>query len=231
MVGKALAKACEKYGVKREDLWITSKIPPYLMDYENGKESIRGSVDALSLGSGYLDLVLIHWPTSIIGEPGLLNRIDTWKALTEMKEEGLVKSIGVSNFYARHLKEFKDKGITPTVNQIEIHPLYIENETIKMCKEQNIQLVAYAPLATYDDRLMKSEAVLKLSEKYGKEPHQIVLRWAVDKGFSAIPKSSKPEHVLSNITIGDFKLNDDEIRGLDSLNIMFKTDWDPKDEA
>ena len=85
--------------MKREDLWVTTKIPPYLMDYESGKESIKGSVDALSLGSGYIDLALIHWPTSIIGEPGLENRLATWKALEECKAEGLVRSIGVSNFY------------------------------------------------------------------------------------------------------------------------------------
>lgn len=104
------------------------------MDYDSAKETIKNSVAALThQAEGYLDLVLIHWPTSIIAEPGLENRLATWKALEEMKSDGWVKTIGVSNFTARHLKEFLDRGIVPTVDQIEIHPLCIEEETIKLC--------------------------------------------------------------------------------------------------
>jgi diketogulonate reductase-like aldo/keto reductase len=104
MVGQALAKAMAKHGVTRVELWITSKVPHYAMDYETAKECIRNSVTALTGDeNGYLDLALIHWPTSILAEPGLENRLAVWRAFEEVKTEGRVKSIGVSNFTVRHL--------------------------------------------------------------------------------------------------------------------------------
>ena len=232
LVGDALKKACDKYGVKREQIWITSKIPPYMMEPEAAKECIRNSVLNLTKQEdGYIDLVLIHWPTSIVAEPGVENRVVTYKALEEMRDLGLARSIGVSNFTPKHINQFLERGIIPSVNQIEIHPLCIEEETIKLCQSNGIALIGYAPLATYDDRLMKNPFVLKLAEKYGKQPNQIALRWAIERGFVVIPKSSKREHVHSNIAIGDFKLEEEEVQKLNELNIRFKTDWDPKDEA
>lgn len=235
MVGLALKKACDKYKITREQLWITSKIPPYMMDYESAKECISNSAETLNQmlepgSSGYLDLVLIHWPTTIVSEPGLDNRLSVWKALSEMQGQGLVKTIGVSNFTVKHLKEFLANGIRPTVNQIETHPLYQDEETIKLCQQENITLISYAPLATYDERLMKSPTVLSLCEKYGKQANQIALRWAIERGFVVIPKSSKREHIHNNIALSDFSLTKEEVEAVSNLNIMFKTDWDPKDE-
>jgi diketogulonate reductase-like aldo/keto reductase len=153
-IGIALEKALKACGVQRDQIWITSKVPPYRMDYENAKECIKESI--ANLRCGYLDLALIHWPTSIIGEPGLANRLETWKAFEEMKKEELVKSIGVSNFTEKHLQEFADNKIIPSVNQIEIHPLYIDSKAASFCKKHRITLIGYAPLATYDERLMKA---------------------------------------------------------------------------
>lgn len=211
LVGKALAKGLKKYGLQREDIFITSKIPPYKMDYEAAIECVKDSVKLLNQqeedGDAYLDLYLIHWPTTIINEPGEANRLATWKALEEMKAAGFVRSIGVSNFTSKHLKHFLEKGIVPAVNQIEIHPLCQDLETVKLCQHHGIQLIAYAPLATSDDKLMNHPLIQSLSKKYQKQPGQIVLRWAMDRGFCAIPKSSKRDHVHANIAIGDFKLN------------------------
>ena len=99
-----------------------------MMDYDAAKECVQGSVKALTQQEegGYLDLVLIHWPTSILAEPGEANRLATWKALEEMKDQGFARSIGVSNFTPTHLSQFLAKGIIPAVNQIEIHPLFQE---------------------------------------------------------------------------------------------------------
>ena len=162
LVGEAIKKACDKHEVKRDELWITSKVPPYAMDYEAAKECIQNSVRALNQDveeGGYLDLVLIHWPTSIISEPGEANRLATWKALEEMKAAGFVRSIGVSNFTPKHLKPFLQLAEKPVVNQIEVHPLGIDEETIKLCQENGIAIIAYAPLATFDDRLMKNPVI------------------------------------------------------------------------
>lgn len=187
-VGKGLKKALLKYGLKREDIWLTTKIAVWQMSYEGAKESMNNSLEAFDLE--YIDLVLIHWPTSIAGEAGETGRLETWKALEEFKTEGKVKSIGVSNFYLRHIESFYEKvKEKPVVNQIEIHPLYIEEETIKFCQEKGIKLIAYAPLATFDKKLMESEIVISLCKKHNKQPHQIVLRWAIDRGFIVIPKS------------------------------------------
>ena len=136
------------------------------MDYENAKECVNESIS--NLRCGYLDLILIHWPTTIIGEPGLANRLETWKAFEELKSEGLVKSIGVSNFTLKHLQEFADNKIIPAVNQIEIHPLYLDQAAATFCKTHGITMIGYAPLATYDQRLMKAPQILKLCEKYHK---------------------------------------------------------------
>lgn len=151
--------------------------------------------------------------------------------MEEFHEQGKVKSIGVSNFLIKHLEPLLPlMKVKPVVNQIETHPLFIEEETIKYCEKNNIKIISYAPLATFDDKLLKSEIVLKLSEKYGKTPSQIVLRWNVDRGFIPIPKSCKKEHIEENIQFGDFVLTEDEIKLLNGLNIGFKTDWDPNDE-
>lgn len=148
---------------------------------------------------------MIHWPTSIISEPGEANRLATWKALVEMKSEGFVRSIGVSNFTPKHLKPFLSLADNkPVVNQIEVHPLGIDEEVIQLCQDNGIAIIAYAPLATFDDRLMKNPLVESLSTKYGKSPNQIVLRWAIQRNFIVIPKSSQREHIHSNISIGDF---------------------------
>ena len=104
LIGNALEKAMKKHGVAREEIWITSKVPPYKMDYENAKECVKESIE--SLKCGYLDLVLVHWPTTIIGTPGFDNRMETWKALEDCRGEGIVKSTGVSNFTVKHLEEF-----------------------------------------------------------------------------------------------------------------------------
>lgn len=151
--------------------------------------------------------------------------------MVEMKEKGLVKSLGVSNFLSRHLLQMMSHATEkPVVNQIEIHPLYQDEETIKTCQHLGLALIAYAPLATFDEKLMKNDIVLKLAEKYQKSPNQIALRWGIDRGWAVIPKASTKEHLLANISIGDFKIEEDEVLKLDQLNIMFKTDWDPKDE-
>ena len=91
-------------------------------------------------------------------------------------------------------------------------------------------LIAYAPLATFDERLVKNERVLALSAKHGKSPEQVALRWGVDRGWAVIPKASTRDHLLSNISIGDFTLDKEEVEALSQLNVGFKTDWDPKDE-
>ncbi|CDW85098.1 aldo keto reductase family protein [Stylonychia lemnae] len=230
MLGIALKKGFEKYGLKREDIWITSKIAAWRMDYENAKDSIETSVKLIDCG--YLDLSLIHWPTSICGEAGEIGRLETWKGMVEMKQKGLVKSLGISNFLTRHIEQMLSQvgDEKPVINQIEIHPLYIDEETIKTCQHYGIALTAYAPLATFDEKLMKNENVLKLAEKYGKSANQIALRWGIQRGFIVIPKASSKEHLLSNISIGDFSLTEEEVQLIDQLNIMFKTDWDPKDE-
>lgn len=137
------------------------------MNYECAKESIDESLQLLGLN--YLDLVLIHWPTSILEVAGDAGRLDTWKGVEEAKAAGKVKSIGVSNFLVKHLKPMLEKVTDkPVVNQIEIHPLYIDEETIKFCQDNNIALIAYAPLATSEKQLMENEIILKLAKKYGK---------------------------------------------------------------
>ena len=211
--------AIREYGVPREDIIVTSKLPGRNHAHDEARLNMEESV--CRMGLDYSDLYLIHWPV-----PGCY--LSTWKELESILESGRALSIGVSNFDIRHLEELrKISGVIPAVNQIECHPLCYPAELIEYCKAFGIQVQAYAPLArgAYFD----NDVMCVLGTKYARTPAQIGLRWAIQKGISVIPKSINPERIRSNGNIFDFNIEDEDMAIIDTLNEDLHTSHVPED--
>lgn len=206
-VGKALAES----GVRREDLFITTK----LWNDDHGFDSaLRAFDESLGkLGLDYVDLYLIHWPV-----PGKDAYVDTWKAFERLHAEGRAKAIGVSNFQIAHLRRvFEDADIVPAVNQIELHPYLQQGDLRAFHSEHDIATEAWSPLGQ-GKGLLDDVTLTSLAEKYDKTPAQIVLRWHLQLGNVVIPKSATPSRIRENIEVFDFELADDDMAEISSLD-------------
>jgi len=222
-IGYALKKLEKSHGIQRSEFLLTTKILPGDTSYKGAYKTVSQSLKDFQ--TDYIDLVLIHWPTSDYKE-----RNNCWVAMQELYKKGTIKNIGVSNFTKVHLENLKADpriSIVPCINQIEIHPLYIDSETIKYCRENNILLESYCPFAQNHTELMKNKTLAKIAKKYTKSIPQIILRWHYENGFIPIPRSNNTKHILENSLIFDFELTKSEIKEIDNLNCMDKTDWDP----
>lgn len=218
-----IGSALKKYKIPRDEVFITTKIPPWAMTYKDAKQAIKQSL--ASFQTDYIDLFLIHWPEV----DKLEKRLDVWKALEEGVKEGKIRSIGVSNFLIIHLKTILDNcTIKPAVNQIELHPLFIDWETIRFCEKEGILIESYSTFGQYDPMLINHKTVEKISKEKKKSPTQVLIRWAVQHNWVVLPKSSKCERIKENFEVDDFELSDNDIAELDSLNCDYKVTWDPR---
>ncbi|QKG92844.1 aldo/keto reductase [Halorubrum salinarum] len=200
-IGDALAAS----GVDRDDVFLTSKVLAKNLNYESVIASCEASLD--KLGTDYLDLYLIHWPN-----PAISLR-ETLRAMAELRDRGLVRDIGVSNFSAYQLSCAHHVSDVPiAVNQIEFHPWFQRPDLVEYCRETDTVVEAAAPLARTD--VFGDEVVAELAEKYDKHPAQVVVRWAIDRGVVPLPRSSTPEHVRANAEM-DWELDDADRRRLD----------------
>ena len=205
---KQIGNAIKKLNIKREELFITSKVWNSEQGFDSTINSFKRSLE--NLQTDYLDLYLIHWPSSD-------KFIDTWKAMEQLYEQGLIKNIGVSNFHKSHLEELLETAkIIPAVNQIELHPYLIQKELSKLCKQKNIIVESWSPIAK--GKVADDFNLLKIAYTHGKSQVQITLRWHLQNGFIAIPKSAKPEHIAEFSNIFDFKLTDKEMEIISNLN-------------
>lgn len=204
-VGRAL-----RDGIDREALFITSKLRTKALGYD---EALHGYDESLkALGLQRLDMLLIHWPA-----PKLDKYVDTWRALVRLKREGRVDTIGVSNFLPEYLDRIiGETGVTPAINQIELHPQYQQRDVRNYHKEHNIQIECYSPLGS--GAVLKNPVINDLATKYKKSAAQIILRWHVQQDLVVIPKSVTPERIRSNLEIFDFELDDDDMDRIASLD-------------
>ncbi len=203
-----IGKALKESGIEREEVFLTSKV---WNDSQGYNETLRAFDESRrKLKSDVLDLYLIHWPVK-----GLYK--ETWKALEHLYKEGKVRAIGVSNFLVHHLKELLASTETvPAVNQIELHPFLLQREVLDFCRERGIGIVAWSPLARANK--LHSETLTKIAEHRGKSPAQIILRWDIQQGIVAIPKSSHKERLHENLDIFDFTLSNEEMKAIDGLD-------------
>ena len=212
-----VGEAVRRGPVPRDQVFVTTK----LWNDDHGRLKARRAFDASlhRLGLDYLDLYLIHWP--VAGE-----RIETWKALVEIAREGRCRSIGVSNFTIEHLEELAQASdVVPAVNQVELHPFLFQRELIDYCRQHGIQVQAYSPLARAN--YLEEPALHAVGQAHRRSPAQVMLRWSMQHGLSAIPKSTDPVRIRENASIFDFELSEGEMARLDALSSGARTAWDP----
>ena len=205
-VGEALRRS----GLPREEVQVASKLPGRHHAYDEALASVRGSLERLGLE--YVDLHLIHWPN-----PSVDLYVEAWRALVDLQKEGLVKSIGVSNFTEAHLTRIiDDTGVTPAVNQIELHPRFPQEEMRRVHERLGIRTEAWSPMGKRRAPL-EEQAVTSAAERLGVTTGQVILRWHVQLGSLPIPKSADPERQRQNLDVFGFELTDDEVAAISAL--------------
>ena len=207
-------------GIRREEIFVTTK----LWNSDHGHDAALHAFDRSlrELGLGYVDLYLIHWPV-----PGA--RRETWRALERIYSEGKARAIGVSNYMVHHLTELlREADVPPAVDQVEMNPYLPQRELQAFCRDHGIQLEAYSPL-TKGHRL-SDRRLASIATKHGKTPAQVLLRWCLEVGAVAIPKSVRAERIRENAEIFDFSLDAEDLRALGDLDSSLHTSWDPTHE-
>ncbi len=212
-----VGRAVRDSTVSREEVFITTK----LWNDDHGHDSALRAFEASlkRLGLGYIDLYLIHFPV-----PNL--REESWRALEKILAGGRARAIGVSNYTERHLKELlRQSSVVPAVNQVEFSPFLYQRDLLKFCRKQRIQVEAYAPL-TAGHRL-HDPRITAIAKKHGHTNAQVLLRWAIQHGLVAVPKSRHADRIAENAQIFDFELTSEEVSALDGLHDSFRSSWNP----
>lgn len=193
--------------VPREHVFVTSKVWTTNLSYDGAKRAFDETVERL--GFDYLDLYLIHWPTS--------DWRGAWRALEELYEAGRVRAIGVSNFLPHHLNDLLQIcNVRPAVNQYEMHPCLQQPELRALCQENGIAVTAWAPIMK--GRVMNVPELVAIGEQYGKSAVQVTLRWLLQLGVIAIPKSVNQQRIAANADLYDFALSDDDMAAISALD-------------
>lgn len=205
-----VGEAIRRSSLPREELFVTSKLPGRYHHYDDAIVTIQESL--LRANLDYYDLYLIHWPNPIQD-----NYIEAWQALIDAQKFGYIRSIGVCNFLPEHLERLeKETGILPTVNQVELHPLFNQAEQRKWDKDHHIVTESWSPLSRASD-LLHDETLQKIADQHNKTISQIILRWHYQLGAIAIPKSATASRQKENISIFDFELSDEEVTIINGL--------------
>jgi 2,5-diketo-D-gluconate reductase A len=214
-VGQALRAS----GLAREEIFVTTKCWNEDQGYDEAKRALRASLDRLELGA--VDLYLIHWPA-----PARDRYLDTWRAFIELKDEGLTRAIGVSNFQPAHLARIVDEtGVTPAVNQIELHPRLQQPELRREHADRGIVTEAWSPLA--QGEVLADPAIVRIAEAHDRTAAQVVLRWHLQLGNVVFPKSITPERIAENFALFDFELGADEMEAIGELDAGERIGGDP----
>lgn len=241
-IGEAFNNAFSN-GIKREDVHITSKLWNNAHLAKDVEPALKKTLNDLQLE--YLDLYLMHWPVAI--KPDVLNAtqaedyipldqaplIETWEAMVELKKNGLVKHIGVSNFSVKKLKALMEKtDVIPEVNQIELHPYLQQEEMFQFCNANDILLTAYSPLGSIDrsagmkrddePALMEDAKIKEIAKNHNASPAQILIAWHINRGNTVIPKSSNKERLAENLKAGDITLSNDELKAIQALDRHYR---------
>lgn len=210
-VGRAVRDWLADTGTDRDEVTVQTKIPGRAHEFEAAIASGRQSL--ATMGLDRIDVLLIHWPNPITGK-----YLEAWRGLVELRELGVARSIGVSNFTAEHLAAIiDDSGVTPALNQIELHPYFVQEEMRAEHERLGIVTEAWSPLgkasAPYDE-----PAVADAAAKYGVTSAQVILRWHIELGSVPLPKSARPERQAENLDIFEFELTEDEVAAISALS-------------
>jgi len=205
-----VGRAVRDSGLRRNQVFITTKVASWEQGYEGTLDACRGSLQRLGVEA--IDLYLIHWP--VAGK-----NVDTWRAMEELLAKGRCRAIGVSNFSIPQLEELMEKGtVVPAVNQIELNPFVYDREMLDFCDRNGIQVIAYSPLTR--GTCLQERTLLEVAQAYRKSAAQVLLRWALQKGVAVIPKASSVEHLRENRDVFDFELYNGDMDKLDALDTI-----------
>jgi len=207
---KGVGAAIKNSTLNREDMFITTKL--WNPEHNNVKGALGNSLDLL--GIDYIDLYLIHWPA-----PKQNLFLSAWEEMIRAQQDGLIKSIGVSNFLPEHIEHIvQATQVKPVINQIELHPLLSQKDLTQWCTQQGIKVQAWSPLAQGGKGIFDDQRIIKMAQHYGKSPAQIVLRWHIQNNIVAIPKSVTPSRIIENFNVFDFELTPQELNTIDQIN-------------
>lgn len=206
-VGRAIAAS----GIPRDELFVTTKLNN--PEHKSGEVERAFDESLRKLGLDHLDLYLIHWPL-----PAADRYVEVWRALGKLRQDGRLRSAGVSNFQPAHLRRVVDEtGEVPSVDQVELHPYLTQDELRRVDAEFGIATEAWSPLGKGGE-LLRDQTIVGIAEKYGVTPAQVVIRWHLQVGNVVIPKSVTPERIRSNFDVFGFELADDDVAAIDALN-------------
>ena len=218
-----VGRAVRESAVPREEFFITSKLNRNRLGYESTKAEFEESLR--KLGMDYMDLYLIHWPRSDYGRDDYdswedLDR-ETWRAMEELLKEGKVRAIGVSNFLPHHLDNLlKNANVVPALNQLELHPGYLQEEAVEYCREKGIALEAWSPIGRA--RIMKYPLLVEMAAKYGVSVAHLCLIFGLQSDFIILPKSTHVESMEENLVSGDITISDED---MDLIRSMPEAGW------
>ena len=222
----SVGKAVRECGLKREEIFVTSKVWNKNRGYEKTLAAFEKTLATMELD--YLDLYLIHWPAIPLQfEDWDEINLGTWKAMIELYKAGKIKAIGVANFYPKHLESLMKTEVPPMVNQIEFHPGYTQDEVVKYCQENGIVVQGWSPLG--NGAVLGSEFLAEMAAKYNKSVAQICLRFAVQNGIVPLPKSVTPERIASNLDIYDFEISEEDMKAIAAMPETGFSGWNPNE--
>ena len=219
---QAVGVAIKRSSIPREELFITTKFGSKEAGYEKTMAAFQKSLAALQLE--YIDLYLIHQPFGDI--------FGSWRAMQELYNNGKIKAIGVCNFLPDRLMDLiSNSGFTPAVNQIEAHPFQQQVDTQQFLRDSGVQMEAWSPFAEGMNDIFNNEVLSAIGAKYGKTVAQVILRWLTQRGVVAIPKSARKERMIENISIFDFKLSDEDMQTIQTLDTKQSSFFNHRDPA
>lgn len=242
-IGEAFSEVFSEGKIKREDVWVTSKLWNDSHRKEHVLPALKQTLKDLQLD--YLDLYLMHWPVAFKHGVSFPSKdedylsleevpiIETWNAMIEAKKQGLVKHIGVSNFSRKKLEDLMSKTTEiPEMNQVELHPFLPQPELLQFCKENDIHCTAYSPLGSGDrsaqmkaedePSLMKEPAIQEVAKKHNASPAQVLIKWAVTRGTAVIPKSTTKEHIISNLESEKLPLDEEDLKKIANIEKEYR---------
>ena len=242
-IGEAFSEVFSEGKIKREDVWVTSKLWNDSHRKEHVLPALKQTLKDLQLD--YLDLYLMHWPVAFKHGVSFPSKdedylsleevpiIETWNAMIEAKKQGLVKHIGVSNFSRKKLEDLMSKTTEiPEMNQVELHPFLPQPELLQFCKENDIHCTAYSPLGSGDrsaqmkaedePSLMKEPAIQEVAKKHNASPAQVLIKWAVTRGTAVIPKSTTKEHIISNLESEKLPLDEEDLKKIANIEKKYR---------
>ncbi len=213
-----VAKGLRASGVKREDVFITTKLANARTEAKEAKQGIEASLEALQ--TDYIDLYLIHWAAP--------NYLAAWETIVRHHEDKKLRAIGVSNFQMHHLEALRSAGLaTPAVNQIELHPAFQQKELKPYCEQRGILIEAWSPIGGRDHLLVHHPAIVPIAQKHAKTGAQVILRWHIQMGNIVIPKSVNRERIVENADIFGFALDAQDMAAIAAVDTAKRLYWSP----